>query len=150
MGGSAGGMLVGAVINTRPDLFCSAVAHVPFVDVLNTMLDATLPLTPPEYLEWGNPSDPDTYDLLKSYSPYDNIKAQNYPNLLVTAGLHDPRVTYWEPAKWVARLRAKKTDANILLLKTNMETGHGGKSGRYAALEELALEYTFILATIQA
>ena len=145
VGGSAGGMLVGAVLNERPDLFKAAAAIVPFVDVLNTMLDDTLPLTQLEYEEWGNPNDPVYYEYIKSYSPYDNVKRQAYPNLLVTSGLNDPRVTYWEPAKWVAKLREMKTDANLLLQHINMEAGHGGPSGRYEALKEVALEYSFLL-----
>ena len=145
-GGSAGGELMGAVINQAPELFRAVVAHVPFVDVLNTMLDESLPLTPGEWPEWGNPiiSKAD-FELIRSYSPYDQVRAQAYPPLMVTAGLNDPRVTYWEPAKWVAKLRDLKTDANILIFKTNMGAGHGGKSGRFAALEELAEEYAFIL-----
>ncbi|MFD2264272.1 S9 family peptidase [Lacibacterium aquatile] len=144
MGGSAGGMLMGAVVNERPDLFGAICALVPFVDVLSTMLDATLPLTPPEYLEWGNPADPAYYDYMKSYSPYDNVAAKDYPAMLITAGLSDPRVTYWEPAKWAAKLRAHKTGDNILLLKTEMTAGHGGASGRYAALEEVAERLAFV------
>ena len=145
-GGSAGGELMGAVINSDPDLWGAVVAHVPFVDVLATMLDETLPLTPGEWPEWGNPiEDKAAFELIRSYSPYDNVKAQDYPPLLVTAGLNDPRVTYWEPAKWVARLRELKTDGNELLLKTNMGAGHGGKSGRFESLRETAEEYAFIL-----
>jgi oligopeptidase B len=145
-GGSAGGELMGAVVNSDPDLWGAVAAHVPFVDVLNTMLDETLPLTPGEWPEWGNPiEDPAAYDLIASYSPYDNVRAQAYPPMLVTAGLNDPRVTYWEPAKWVAKLRATKTDANTLLLKTNMGAGHGGKSGRWESLRETAEEFAFIL-----
>ena len=148
-GGSAGGTLVGAVLNMAPALWGAAVAHVPFVDVLNTMLDATLPLTPIEWPEWGNPdADPAAFELIRGYSPYENVVAQDYPPLLVTAGLHDPRVTYWEPAKWVAQLRATKQDDNVLALKTNMAAGHGGKSGRFVALEELAEEYAFILCVL--
>lgn len=145
-GGSAGGELMGAVINQAPELFGAVAAHVPFVDVLNTMLDPDLPLTPGEWPEWGNPiEDADAFALIRSYSPYDNVTAQAYPPLLVTAGLNDPRVTYWEPAKWVARLRATKTDDNLLLLKTNMGAGHGGKSGRFESLRETAEEFAFIL-----
>ncbi|MET0250622.1 MAG: S9 family peptidase [Novosphingobium sp.] len=145
-GGSAGGELIGAVLNSDPELWGAAVAHVPFVDVLATMLDATLPLTPGEWPEWGNPiEDRAAFELIRSYSPYDNVRAQAYPPLLVTAGLNDPRVTYWEPAKWVARLRELKTDSNELLLKTNMGAGHGGKSGRFESLRETAEEFAFIL-----
>ncbi len=145
-GGSAGGELMGAIVNSDPALWGAVVAHVPFVDVLNTMLDETLPLTPGEWPEWGNPiEDPSAYDLIASYSPYDNVAAQDYPPMLVTAGLNDPRVTYWEPAKWVAKLRATRTDSNLLLLKTNMEAGHGGKSGRWESLRETAEEFAFIL-----
>ncbi|WP_022673257.1 S9 family peptidase [Novosphingopyxis baekryungensis] len=145
-GGSAGGKLMGAVINMEPDLFGAVVAHVPFVDVLATMLDSSLPLTPGEFPEWGNPgTDKAAFELIRSYSPYDNVRAQAYPPMLVTAGLNDPRVTYWEPAKWVARLRATRTDDNVLLLKTNMGAGHGGKSGRWESLKETAEEYAFIL-----
>lgn len=145
-GGSAGGELVGAVLNSDPELWGAAVADVPFVDVLATMLDASLPLTPGEWPEWGNPiEDRAAFELIRSYSPYDNVRAQAYPPLLVTAGLNDPRVTYWEPAKWVARLRELKTDDNELLLKTNMGAGHGGKSGRFESLRETAEEFAFIL-----
>lgn len=145
-GGSAGGELMGAVINSNPELWGAVVAHVPFVDVLNTMLDADLPLTPGEWPEWGNPiEDKAAFVLIQSYSPYDQIKQQAYPPLLVTAGLNDPRVTYWEPAKWVARLREYKTGTNELLLKTNMGAGHGGKSGRFESLKETAEEFAFIL-----
>ncbi len=145
-GGSAGGELMGAVINSDPQLWGAVVAHVPFVDVLATMLDASLPLTPGEWPEWGNPiEDRAAFELIQSYSPYDNVRAQDYPPLLVTAGLNDPRVTYWEPAKWVARLRELKTDGNELLLKTNMGAGHGGKSGRFESLRETAEEFAFIL-----
>lgn len=145
MGGSAGGLLVGTVLNMAPDLMKAAIAKVPFVDVINTMLDDTLPLTVPEYEEWGNPNDEAYFDYILSYSPYDNVEAKGYPEILVTAGLNDPRVHYWEPAKWVAKLRAAKTDGNRLLLKTNMGAGHGGASGRYDALRELAFDYAFIL-----
>ena len=145
-GGSAGGELMGAVINSNPDLFGAVAAHVPFVDVLTTMLDDSLPLTPGEWPEWGNPIiDKAAFDLIHSYSPYDQVTAQAYPPLLVTAGLNDPRVTYWEPAKWVAKLRATKSDQNMLLLKTNMGAGHGGKSGRFEALREDAEESAFFL-----
>ncbi len=143
-GGSAGGLLMGAVLNMRGDLFQVAVADVPFVDVINTMMDSSLPLTVIEYDEWGNPNEKEYFDYMKSYSPYDNVQAKNYPNILVTAGLNDPRVQYWEPAKWVAKLREMKTDDNVLLLKTNMGAGHGGASGRYERLKELAFEYSFI------
>lgn len=146
MGGSAGGMLMGAVVNKRPNLFKAVVALVPFVDVLNTMLDDALPLTPGEFEEWGNPiASKEYFDYIKSYSPYDNIVKQNYPNMLVTAGLTDPRVGYWEAAKWVAKLREFKTDNNILLLKTEMDAGHKGQSGRFKALEEIAMIYSFII-----
>ncbi|MDQ4420420.1 S9 family peptidase [Sphingobium sp. DEHP117] len=145
-GGSAGGELMGAVLNSDPDLWGACVAHVPFVDVLNTMLDASLPLTPGEWPEWGNPiEDASAFDLIASYCPYQNVRAQAYPPLMVTAGLNDPRVTYWEPAKWVAKLRATKTDNNALILKTNMGAGHGGKSGRFESLRETAEEFAFIL-----
>ncbi|ASY43639.1 MAG: S9 family peptidase [Pseudomonadota bacterium] len=145
-GGSAGGELMGAVINSDPDLWGAVVAHVPFVDVLNTMLDETLPLTPGEWPEWGNPiEDKAAFETILAYDPYANVKAQDYPPLMVTAGLNDPRVTYWEPAKWVAKLRATKTDDNVLLLKTNMGAGHGGKSGRFESLHESAEEFAFIL-----
>jgi len=150
-GGSAGGELMGAVVNQAPELWGAVVAHVPFVDVLNTMLDSSLPLTPREWDEWGNPiEDAEAFRLIRSYSPYDQVESKAYPPLLVTAGLNDPRVTYWEPAKWTARLRHRKTDQNVLLLKTNMEAGHGGKSGRYRALQEQAEEYAFILLAMQA
>ena len=145
-GGSAGGELMGAVINSDPELWGAVVAHVPFVDVLNTMLDEELPLTPGEWPEWGNPiEDKAAFELIQSYSPYDQVKAQGYPPLMVTAGLNDPRVTYWEPAKWVAKLREVKTDGNELILKTNMGAGHGGKSGRFESLKETAEEFAFIL-----
>jgi len=149
-GGSAGGELMGAVVNSDPDLWGAAVADVPFVDVLNTMLDDTLPLTPGEWPEWGNPiSDKDAFDYIRSYSPYDNVKAQAYPPLLITGGLTDPRVTYWEPAKWAAKLRANKTDTNPLFLKINMGAGHGGKSGRWERLHEVAETYGFILTEVR-
>ncbi|HEX6073640.1 MAG TPA: prolyl oligopeptidase family serine peptidase, partial [Sphingomicrobium sp.] len=148
-GGSAGGELMGAVANSDPELWGAAVADVPFVDVLNTMLDDTLPLTPGEWPEWGDPiTDKAAFDLIRSYSPYDNVTAQDYPPMLITGGLTDPRVTYWEPAKWAAKLRATKTDRNILLLKTNMGAGHGGKSGRWEKLHEIAETYAFILTQV--
>ena len=144
-GGSAGGMLMGAVVNLRPDLFKAVIADVPFVDVLNTMLDDTLPLTTMEYNEWGNPNDQQFYDYIKSYSPYDNVKRQDYPHMLITGGISDPRATYWEPAKWAAQLRESKTGDKLLLLKIHMDSGHGGASGRFDRLREVALEYAFIL-----
>src|SRR5690606_34492486 len=136
MGGSAGGLLMGAVINQAPELYNGVVAQVPFVDVVTTMLDDSIPLTTGEYDEWGNPNEKTYYDYMKSYSPYDNVEKKNYPNMLVTTGLHDSQVQYWEPAKWVAKLRELKTDNHLLLLKTDMETGHGGASGRFEALKE--------------
>lgn len=145
MGGSAGGLLMGVVVNERPDLWKGVIAAVPFVDVMTTMLDETIPLTTGEYDEWGNPNDLESYEYMLSYSPYDNVKAQDYPNMLITTGLHDSQVQYWEPAKWVSKLREFKTDENVLLLKTNMEAGHGGASGRFARFKETALEYAFIL-----
>jgi oligopeptidase B len=144
-GGSAGGLLMGAVTNLRPDLFKAVVAEVPFVDVVNTMLDASLPLTTGEYEEWGNPQEPQYLEYMLSYSPYDNVQARDYPAMLVETSLNDSQVMYWEPAKYVARLRAAKTDRNPLLLKTNMGAGHGGASGRYEYLREIAFTYTFIL-----
>ena len=148
-GGSAGGQLMGAVVNQAPDLWGAVAAHVPFVDVLNTMLDDTLPLTPIEWPEWGNPIEDETvFQYIRSYSPYDQLTARDYPPILVTAGLNDPRVTYWEPAKYVAKLRYLKTDDNLLLLKTNMGAGHGGRSGRYDRLYEVAEEYAFMLAVM--
>jgi oligopeptidase B len=145
-GGSAGGMLMGAVANMAPDLFKGIIAEVPFVDVLTTMLDDTLPLTPPEWPEWGNPiKTPEDFRTIAAYSPYDNVTAQLYPHILVLAGLTDPRVTYWEPAKWTAKLRALKTDGNLLLLRTNREAGHGGASGRFDRLKEVALAFAFAL-----
>ena len=147
-GGSAGGLLMGAVANLRPDLFASIVAEVPFVDVLNTMCDVDLPLTPPEWPEWGNPiEDEDAYRTIAAYAPYENVAAKAYPAIFATAGLTDPRVTYWEAAKWVAKLRRHKTDAHPLLLHTNMEAGHGGASGRFRRLVEVAMAYAFVLAT---
>ena len=145
MGGSAGGLLMGAVINYEPELFNGIVAQVPFVDVVTTMLDETIPLTTGEFDEWGNPKNKKYYDYMKSYSPYDNVEAKNYPNLLITTGLHDSQVQYWEPAKWTAKLRDLKTDSNILIFKTDMSAGHGGASGRFESLKEDALEYAFLL-----
>jgi oligopeptidase B len=143
-GGSAGGLLMGAVANLRPDLWKGVIAQVPFVDVVTTMLDDTIPLTTGEYDEWGNPNQKDYYDYMKSYSPYDNVEAKAYPSMLVTTGLHDSQVQYWEPAKWVAKLRDLKTDQNPLLLYTNMDTGHGGASGRFERYKEVAMEYAFL------
>lgn len=148
MGGSAGGLLMGAVINMAPELWKGVVAQVPFVDVVTTMLDESIPLTTGEYDEWGNPNNKEYYDYMMSYSPYDNVKPQNYPNMLVTTGLHDSQVQYWEPAKWVAKLRDQKTDNNLLLMYCNMETGHGGASGRFERYKEVALEYAFIFDLI--
>ncbi len=145
MGGSAGGLLMGAVVNMRPDLFKGVVAKVPFVDVVTTMLDESIPLTTGEFDEWGNPKKQESYMYMLDYSPYDQVKAQNYPNMLVTTGLHDSQVQYWEPAKWVAKLREMKTDNNTLLLRTNMETGHGGTTGRFKVYKEIAQEYAFML-----
>ncbi len=145
MGGSAGGLLMGAIVNMRPDLFHGVVAQVPFVDLMTTMLDATIPLTTGEYDEWGDPNRKEDYEYMLSYSPYDNVTEQAYPHLLVTTGLHDSQVQYWEPAKWVAKLRRMKTDENRLLLKTNMDAGHGGASGRFQRYKELAFIYTFLL-----
>jgi len=144
-GGSAGGLLMGAVVNMRPDLFKGVIASVPFVDVVTTMLDESIPLTTGEFDEWGNPKDPESYMYMLEYSPYDQVKPQNYPNMLVTTGFHDSQVQYWEPAKWVAKLREMKTDNNTLLLRTNMETGHGGTTGRFKVYEEIAEEYAFII-----
>lgn len=145
MGGSAGGLLMGTIINLRPELWNGVIAAVPFVDVVTTMLDETIPLTTGEFDEWGNPKNEDYYRYIKSYSPYDNIETKNYPNLLVTTGLHDSQVQYWEPAKWVALLREKKTDQNKLMMLTNMEFGHSGASGRFEVYKEIALEYAFLL-----
>jgi len=139
---------MGAVVNMRPDLFKAVVADVPFVDVINTMMDASIPLTTGEWIQWGDPHKAEFYGYLKSYSPYDNVEHKAYPNMLVTAGLNDPRVGYWEPAKWVAKLRANKTDNNLLLLRTNMGAGHGGASGRYDALREQAIRFAFILSVL--
>ena len=148
MGGSAGGLLLGAVLNLRPDLFHGAVAQVPFVDVVTTMLDESIPLTTGEYDEWGDPREARFYEYIRSYSPYDNVSARRYPHLLVMAGLHDSQVQYWEPAKWVARLRARKADDNLLLLRTNLDAGHGGASGRYERYRETALQYAFLLGLL--
>jgi len=142
-------MLIGAVANARPDLYAGMIAEVPFVDVLNTMLDDTLPLTPPEWPEWGNPiTDAEAFRNILSYSPYENVRAQDYPALLVLAGLTDPRVTYWEPAKWVARLRATQTGRRLLAFRTNLDAGHAGAAGRFERLREVALAYAFAVATI--
>jgi len=146
MGGSAGGLLMGAVINMNPELYNGIIAAVPFVDVISTMLDDSIPLTTGEYDEWGNPNNEEYYNYIKSYSPYDQVKAQEYPNILITTGLHDSQVQYWEPAKWIAKLRELKTDDNLLFLHTNMDAGHGGASGRFDALKETAEEYTFFLS----
>lgn len=146
MGGSAGGLLMGAIINMNPELYNGIVAAVPFVDVVSTMLDETIPLTTGEFDEWGNPKEKKYYDYMLSYSPYDQVERKEYPNMLVTTGLHDSQVQYWEPAKWVAKLRDMKTDKNILLFNTNMEAGHGGASGRFDSLKETARDYTFLLA----
>ncbi|PWS53574.1 S9 family peptidase [Pseudoalteromonas sp. meg-B1] len=145
-GGSAGGLLMGAVVNQAPELYCGVGCHVPFLDVLTTMLDESIPLTTNEYDEWGNPNDPHFYEIIEAYSPYDNISAQHYPNILVTTGLHDSQVQYWEPMKWVAKMREYKTDDNILVFKTDMDAGHGGASGRFKSLEEKALEMAFFIA----
>src|SRR5690606_31722698 len=146
LGRSAGGLLMGAVLNMAPDLWNGVIAAVPFVDVLTTMSDSTIPLTTNEYDEWGNPADSAAYFYIKSYSPYDNVKAQDYPNILVMTGLHDSQVQYFEPAKWVAKLRDMKTNDNILLLKANMDAGHGGATGRFQHLREVALQYAFLLS----
>jgi oligopeptidase B len=147
-GGSAGGLLMGVVTNLRPDLFRVVLSHVPFVDVMNTMLDASLPLTVPEYEEWGNPNEKAAYDYMLKYSPYDNLKKGAYPALLVKTSFNDSQVMYWEPAKYVARLRTLKTDKNVLLLKTNMAAGHGGASGRYEHFKEVAFDYAFMLTQL--
>jgi oligopeptidase B len=144
-GGSAGGLLMGAVVNMAPKLYNGVIAQVPFVDVVTTMLDDTIPLTTGEYDEWGNPNKKEYYEYMLSYSPYDNLLPQDYPHMLVTTGLHDSQVQYWEPAKWVAKLRTLKTDKNLLFLHTNMDAGHGGASGRFEALKEVAKEYSFLL-----
>jgi oligopeptidase B len=143
-GGSAGGLLMGAIANMRPDLYRGIIAEVPFVDVVTTMLDESIPLTTGEWDEWGNPKNIDSYIYMLSYSPYDQVEPQRYPNMLVTTGFYDSQVQYWEPAKWVAKLRATKTDNNMLLLYTNLDAGHGGASGRFQALKELALNYAFM------
>ena len=143
-GGSAGGLLMGAVVNFRPELWNGVIAQVPFVDVVTTMLDETIPLTTGEYDEWGNPNEEEYYHYIKSYSPYDNIEAKEYPNMFITTGLHDSQVQYWEPAKWIAKLRDMKTDTNMLIMDCNMETGHGGASGRFEALKETAKEFAFL------
>jgi oligopeptidase B len=150
MGGSAGGLLMGAVINMVPSLFYGVVAQVPFVDVLTTMLDESIPLTTGEYDEWGNPNNAADYQYIKQYSPYDRVSAQCYPHLLVTTGLHDSQVQYWEPAKWVAKLRELKTDDHLLLLHIDMGAGHGGKSGRLAQFEDIAQEFTFLLMLLES
>ncbi len=144
-GGSAGGLLMGAIINMAPELYNGVIAQVPFVDVVTTMLDDSIPLTTGEYDEWGNPNEKEYYDYMLSYSPYDNVKAQDYPNMYVSTGLHDSQVQYWEPAKWVAKLRAVKTNNNLLFLNTNMDAGHGGASGRFEALKDVAKEFSFLL-----
>lgn len=140
---------MGVAVNERPELFHGVIAQVPFVDVVTTMLDETIPLTTGEFEEWGNPQDETYYHYMKSYSPYDGVRAQAYPHMLVTTGLHDSQVQYWEPAKWVAKLRELKTDDNLLLLCTDMDSGHGGKSGRFKSYEGVALEYAFFIATAQ-
>jgi oligopeptidase B len=143
-GGSAGGLLMGVVINLAPELYNGVISAVPFVDVVTTMLDETIPLTTGEYDEWGNPNKKQYFEYMLSYSPYDNVGKFRYPNLLVTTGLHDSQVQYWEPAKWVAKLRELKTNNNLLFLNTNMDSGHGGASGRFEALKEVAKEYAFL------
>jgi oligopeptidase B len=144
-GGSAGGLLMGAIVNMAPEFYHGIIAQVPFVDVITTMLDDTIPLTTGEYDEWGNPNVKKYYNYMKSYSPYDNVKPQAYPNMYISTGLHDSQVQYWEPAKWIAKLRAVKTNNNLLFLDTNMDAGHGGASGRFEALKELAKEFSFLL-----
>ncbi|MDZ7774890.1 MAG: prolyl oligopeptidase family serine peptidase [Bacteroidales bacterium] len=141
---------MGAVVNSKPDLYKGVIAAVPFVDVVTTMLDESIPLTTGEFDEWGNPKNEEYYHYIKSYSPYDNVKAQDYPAMLVTTGLHDSQVQYWEPAKWVAKLRDMKTDDNLLLLHTNMDFGHSGASGRYSAYRETAMEYAFLLKVLRS
>jgi oligopeptidase B len=147
-GRSAGGLLMGAVANMEPELFAAIVAHVPFVDVITTMFDESIPLTTNEFDEWGNPEDPEFYDYMLSYSPYDQVEAKDYPAMMVTAGLHDSQVQYWEPAKWVAKLRALKTDDNLLVFRTRMDAGHGGASGRYEAYREQAEEVAFMIKAV--
>ncbi|NOR53740.1 MAG: prolyl oligopeptidase family serine peptidase, partial [Candidatus Aminicenantes bacterium] len=147
--GSAGGLLIGAVVNMRPELFKGVIAGVPWVDVITTMLDASIPLTTSEYDEWGNPNNKEYYDYMLSYSPYDNVEAKDYPAMLVTTGLQDSQVQYFEPAKWVAKIRDLKTDDNVLLLHTNMGAGHGGVSGRFRRYRETALEYAFMLDLVR-
>jgi len=144
MGGSAGGLLMGAVVNMAPELYHGVVAAVPFVDVVTTMLDESIPLTTGEFNEWGNPKDKDAYEYMLSYSPYDQVAVQDYPNMMVTTGLHDSQVQYFEPAKWVARLRERRTDSNKLIMHTNMDAGHGGASGRYRSYRETAQEFAFL------
>jgi oligopeptidase B len=145
MGGSAGGLLMGAVLNMAPELYNGVLAAVPFVDVVTTMLDEDIPLTSGEWDEWGDPREKEFYDYMLSYSPYDNVAAQNYPNIMVTTGLHDSQVQYWEPAKWVAKLRELKTDDKMLILKTDMSAGHSGKTGRFRRLEDSATNYSFFI-----
>ncbi|HZC46997.1 MAG TPA: prolyl oligopeptidase family serine peptidase, partial [Candidatus Acidoferrum sp.] len=149
-GASAGGLLMGAVANLAPEIYRAIIANVPFVDIVTTMLDESIPLTTNEFDEWGNPKEKVFYDYMLSYSPYDNVERKSYPSMLVTSGLWDSQVPYWEAAKWVARLRARKTDSNPLLFKVNMDAGHGGKSGRFQRLRETAIEYQFILNTLAA
>ncbi|HBO28867.1 MAG TPA: oligopeptidase B, partial [Leeuwenhoekiella sp.] len=144
-GGSAGGLLMGAILNMAPELYNGVIAAVPFVDVVTTMLDDSIPLTTSEYDEWGNPNEKEYYEYMKSYSPYDQVKVQNYPNILVTTGYHDSQVQYWEPAKWVARLRDKNIADTKIYFETNMDAGHGGASGRFEALKETAKDYAFLI-----
>jgi oligopeptidase B len=148
-GGSAGGLLVGACMTMRPDLFGAVICDVPFVDVISTMSDPTIPLTTLEYDQWGNPDNKEYFDYMLSYSPYDNVQATAYPHALITTGLNDPRVAYWEPAKFAAKIRELKTDDNLLLLKTNFDAGHAGASGRYDYLKELAFKYAFLLDRLE-
>ena len=147
-GGSAGGLLMGAVVNMSPETFHAVIAQVPFVDVMNTMLDADLPLTTEEWIEWGNPHNKKDWDYMVQYSPYDNVKAQNYPNMLIEVSLNDSQVPYWEGAKFAAKIREMKTDKNVILLKTNMGAGHGGSSGRYDRLKEVAFDYAYALRQV--